>query len=319
MLALVKDDPAAGREVCELLQIFISAHRRARNAPIIAEHQAARDRARADDAAWRATVTRIHASMDAVPDTDAVQISVDKESAPMPASLLPAGAPGPSNASSLIGSDPATAWAKIDGHSTPIPTCSDNVAVFLRRVRVSLRWNAWLERIEICKPGENWTAYSDHHFDELMTTAAGALHRFRPSADLFRRALSTLAREHAADPVIDLLAALEKTWDGTHRLKIWLSATCGVPCDTYYQAVGAAIVGGMVRRIRHPGCKFDLMPVFVGAQGAGKSTLAEILALNKAWFTDNVSLGIESKELLPLLRGKSVVEVSEMRTRGEVD
>jgi hypothetical protein len=210
-------------------------------------------------------------------------------------------------------------WVDVDRFSTPVPMCSDNIPVFLRRVDVSLRWNAWLDRVEINKAGDAWTAYTDRHFDELMTTAANDHYRFRPAEGFFRRAISTIAHANEVDPAIDHLAELERSWDGTRRLSAWLTEACGVPADAYHSAVGAAIIGGMVRRIRHPGCKFDLMAVFVGDQGAGKSTLAKIIALDPEWFSESVSLGIETKELLQLLRGKAVVEISEMRSRGDVD
>src|SRR5260221_14288828 len=62
------------------------------------------------------------------------------------------------------------------------------------------------------------------------------------------------------------------------------------------------------------------MPVFDSErQGTAKSTLARILALIDDWFIENVELGESSKELVLLLAGKSVTEISEMRTRGEVD
>lgn len=225
--------------------------------------------------------------------------------------------PPPNNASLVARAD--TDWTEIDAYSNPVPGCSDNVRVFLRRVGVSLRFNLWLERIEISRSEDAWAAYSDQHFDELMTVAAGSGHRFRPAEATFRRALSTIARENVVDPALDCLADLGNAWDGTPRLASWLSETCGVPRDPYHQAAGAAIVGGMVRRIRRPGCKFDLMAVFVGPQGAGKSTLASLIAPRAEWFSDNVPLGLEPKELLPLLRGKAIIEVSEMRTRGEAD
>jgi hypothetical protein len=218
----------------------------------------------------------------------------------------------------LMAADADHQWAEIDGYSTPIPTCSDNVAVFLRRANVEVRFNHWLERIEICRSG-SWTQYTDADFEQLMTLAAGAQHRFRPSEALFRRAVSTLARDNAVDPALMRLRQLESEWDGQARLAVWLTKCVGAPCDPYHQAAGAAIIGGMVRRIRRPGCKLDLMAVFIGEQGAGKSTLAQILALDPSWFTDSVQLGIEAKELLPLLRGRAIVEVSEMRTRGEAD
>src|SRR5690606_12818946 len=112
----------------------------------------------------------------------------------------------------------------------------------------------------------DWTPLADHHVDALLTTAANSQYRFRPPDAMFRRALHTIAREHEIDPALERLATAEAAWDGKPRLHIWLSATCGVPPDLYHQAVSRNIVGGMVRRIRHPGCKHDLMAVLYGPQ-----------------------------------------------------
>jgi predicted P-loop ATPase len=63
-----------------------------------------------------------------------------------------------------------------------------------------------------------------------------------------------------------------------------------------------------------------LMVVFISPkQGTSKSTMARVLALHNEWFAEDVALGEASKELVLLLAGKTVVEISEMRTRGEVN
>jgi predicted P-loop ATPase len=62
------------------------------------------------------------------------------------------------------------------------------------------------------------------------------------------------------------------------------------------------------------------MTVFISErQGTSKSTMARVLALNSDWFAEDVSLGEASKELVLLLAGKTVVEIAEMRTRGEAN
>jgi hypothetical protein len=247
-------------------------------------------------------------------DNVPAKLEVDTEESTMPAAAQPMPLPG----NFVARTD--TDWAEVDRYSTPAPMCSDNVRVFLRRVDTELRFNAWQERIEIRQGYAPWSALIDSHIDELMTTAANAVHRFRPSEALFRRALSKLARERAVDPALLRLDALEAAWDGEPRLSTWLAKACGTECDPYHQIVGAILIGSMVRRIRNPGAKQDEMVVFVSeVQGYGKSTAAEIIALEREWFIDSVPLGLEPRELLPLLRGKAVVEISEMRSRGEVD
>ena len=140
---------------------------------------------------------------------------------------------------------------------------SDNVAVFLGILGVEIRWNAWLERMEI-RGGididlrwPDWTYIDDAAVAKLRTRANRTKTRFRPGKDFFWESLLALAHANTIDPALDMLSTLETNWDRTPRLAIWLTATCGVPCDPYHQAVARNIIGGMVRRARHPGCKHD--------------------------------------------------------------
>ncbi len=197
----------------------------------------------------------------------------------------------------------------------------DNVRFLLASLNIEIRFNAWLDRVEL--QGWKWPAWtelSDGAVAVLMTRAAQTGTRFTPAVDFIWRTVQALAVENTQDPARDLLDNLQKAWDGEARLHSWLCHACGVPYDAYHQAVGATILLGLVARIRNPGIKFDLMPVFVSEkQGTAKSTLARMLALDDNWFIENVALGESSKELVLLLAGKSVTEISEMRTRGEVD
>ncbi|WOH58523.1 VapE domain-containing protein [Bradyrhizobium sp. BWC-3-1] len=197
----------------------------------------------------------------------------------------------------------------------------DNVRFLLASLNMEVRYNAWLERVELQGwKWPTWTELSDSAVAVLMTRAAQTGTRFTPAVDFVWRTIQALAVENAQDPACEVLDDLEKAWDGEARLHSWLSNACGVPYDAYHQAVSATIFLGLVARIRCPGVKFDLMPVFVSErQGTSKSTLARMLALNDAWFVENVALGESAKELVLLLAGKSVAEISEMRTRGEVD
>lgn len=200
---------------------------------------------------------------------------------------------------------------------------SDNVAVFLGILGCELRWNAWLERAEI-RGGrsdqpvffKNWTFVDDDVVALLRTRGNRTKTRFRPSKEFFWESLLALARSNTVDPAIDHIAGLAASWDGQARLSTWLSRVCGTPCDLYHQAVARNIVGGMVRRIREPGCKHDEIVILYGPQGTGKSTLASLLSPFREWFSDEVMLGDESKELVLSLAGKCVIEVAEMGMRG---
>lgn len=214
---------------------------------------------------------------------------------------------------------------------------SDNCLVLLAQLSLDVRWNLWLERMEI-KGGvddelrwTDWTYVDDSVIAKLRTRANRTEIRFMPAEKFFWESLETISRANGVDPVRDLLAEIQAEWDGVSRLGTWLPLACGVPDDAYHQAVSRNIIGGMVRRIRQPGCKHDFMPVFYGPQGTGKSTIAAIIAdMGKStlaqiikqsteWFSDEVMLGDASKELVLSLAGKCVVEIAEMGMRGSAN
>jgi hypothetical protein len=197
----------------------------------------------------------------------------------------------------------------------------DNMKFFLRSLNIEIRFNEWIEREEIRGwIWGDWQPLDDAAVAQLRMRGSDSTTRFLPGKDFTWDALISLARSNPVDPARDLLDYLESNWDGVPRLATWLPKTCGVPDDSYHRAVGESMLLGLCARIRQPGCKYDLMTVFISErQGTSKSTLARVLALDSDWFAEDVSLGEASKELILLLAGKTVVEISEMRTRGEAN
>jgi len=120
-----------------------------------------------------------------------------------------------------------------------------------------------------------------------------------------------LARQRALHPVRGKLAALEQEWDGVNRLDTWLIDYFGAEDTPYTRAIGAKWMMAAVRRVRQPGCKFDHVLILEGPQGAGKSTALRILAYDE-YFTDNMTVGLDPKEVIELSRGKWICELAEL-------
>lgn len=135
-------------------------------------------------------------------------------------------------------------------------------------------------------------------------------HGFDPNPGQIIEAARNVSLKRPFHPVKELLEALPK-WDGKARLTRFLPELCGAPDNAYTQEVGKKIFVAVVSRIYTPGCKFDYLPIFVGEQGIGKSTLIKLMALRPAWFSD--SLGdIENKDVILQMRSKLIIENGEL-------
>jgi hypothetical protein len=202
----------------------------------------------------------------------------------------------------------------LDSKGNPAPENSDNVHVFIRQRAVKMRYNTWKEQVEVSDADRDaFTQLNDHVFGDLLMDAENSQFNYHPSEGRFRRGLISNARRTRYDPVSERVDALADAWDRVPRLATWLTQTCGVPNDTYHAAVGRNLIGGLVRRARHPGCKQAETVIFISPmQGTGKSTLCEILALDSAWYTDSFKFGGSQQNSIPQLAGKWVIELGEL-------
>ena len=133
---------------------------------------------------------------------------------------------------------------------------------------------------------------------------------FDPKKEHVADAANALCISHPCNPVQDLLARLN--WDGQARLDTWLIDYAGAKDTPLNRAMGVLLIVAMVRRAVQPGCKFDIMTIFEGPQGCGKSSLAAALAGGSDNFTDVPLLGRDTKVVAEALVGKWVAEVSEL-------
>jgi hypothetical protein len=136
---------------------------------------------------------------------------------------------------------------------------------------------------------------------------------FLPTYALFQTVALDYCRQRPFHPVKEYLDWQKVVWDGVPRIDTWLSQYAGVEDTPYARAVGAIFMIAAVRRIMHPGCKFDeMLTLESDKQGIMKSTLLAELAVNREWFTDSVSLSADDKVVIEQTAGKWIVEASEL-------
>jgi predicted P-loop ATPase len=133
---------------------------------------------------------------------------------------------------------------------------------------------------------------------------------FLPPSMLFDIVLQDTAQRNPFHPVRDYLSNLR--WDGTSRLDTWL-ITYGQAADNeYVRAVGALVLIAATRRVRQPGCKFDELLILESSQGLQKSSALRFLCPNPNWFSDDLPLHVEAKQIIERTGGKWIIEAADL-------
>lgn len=123
-------------------------------------------------------------------------------------------------------------------------------------------------------------------------------------------AVTKVADDRSYHPIRQYLASLPP-WDGVPRVDTLFIDYLGSPDNPYVRAVTRKPICAAVRRIKHPGTKFDNITVLKGPQGIGKSTL--IGRLGMIWFSDSLNLSdTRDKTAAEKLQGVWIVEIGEL-------
>lgn len=132
--------------------------------------------------------------------------------------------------------------------------------------------------------------------------------------DAISDALVNVSERNRYHPVRDYLRGLE--WDGRERLETLLVDYLGAEDTPYVRVVTRKFLAAAVARVMRPGVKFDNVLVTVGAQGIGKTMLAE--RLGGKWFTNSLD-AVQGKEAYEALQGSWIIEIGEMNATKKAD
>lgn len=123
-----------------------------------------------------------------------------------------------------------------------------------------------------------------------------------------------IAEDYRVNPLRVHLKSLR--WDGIKRLSTWLPDYMGTKDTEYTQAIGRKWLISAVARAMDPGCQADHMLIFEGNQGIGKSQALRILGgqFYSEYTGGMTGGGTTHKDLVAVIAGKMIVEMSELAT-----
>ncbi len=171
------------------------------------------------------------------------------------------------------------------------------------KIRDMVYYDSFLDRIINTKRNGDWTddddsklkLYIEKEYQILM------LQKYYDAFSVFCQR----KKHHFLKELIE-----EESWDSIPRIDKFLTHIVGCPDDGYHREVSRMIFYGAIRRLYEPGCKFDYMPIFIGKQGCGKSSLVKWLNMDDRAFTEIST--IEGKEGIEVLQGAWICEMPEL-------
>lgn len=115
-------------------------------------------------------------------------------------------------------------------------------------------------------------------------------------------------QEREYNPVQETISAVK--WDGNRRCERFLIDWMKVEDTPYNREVSRLLFAGGINRLYNAGCKFDCVPVLIGGQGGGKSTICHWLALEDDFYSSINT--IEGQKGAEGIQGVWVCEIEEL-------
>ena len=189
------------------------------------------------------------------------------------------------------------------------PNSQINIRLALSQLDIVLSHDVFADRLLWIEKESSPKLLDDAAMERLWLRIDTQFH-FRATKDFFITVLRDAARQNPFHPVRDYLDNLE--WDGSDQLDNWLVTYGGAEATDYVKAVGKLVLVAAVRRVRKPGAKFDEMLVLESEQGMDKSSALAALCPKLGWFSDDLPLSADSKEVIERTGGRWIIEAAEL-------
>lgn len=192
-----------------------------------------------------------------------------------------------------------------------------NHLLFLRSDACGIRlaYDAFTDNIIWCRASEaegreEWREFKDEQYVQIVRQMDR--HGFvvlQPAA--IRPSVHEAAKQNPVDAAQVWLERLPK-WDGVKRVGRFYADYLGTEDTTYANAVGVYMWSALAGRVMDPGCKADMVPVWVGEQSLRKTTAVEALVPHESMYAP-LDLAHRDEEAARKMRGKLVIEFEELR------
>ena len=159
------------------------------------------------------------------------------------------------------------------------------------------------------KHTDPWRRFRDKDMNDIQIAMENQnLHPI--GKDLLRGCISAVSEEHAIDSAITWLNTLK--WDGTARVDKFCHEIWGWADTPYATAVSRYVWSALAGRVLHPGVQVDMVPILIGLQGVGKTTVIKSMVPLKDMYVE-VRFNDRDDDQSRKLRGKLVGELEELR------
>lgn len=205
--------------------------------------------------------------------------------------------------------------ANIDTNNIGNVNCTvDNMVLILENdneISNHIAYNEFNHSYEYHENGKLPRAWKDSDDARIMAYMESAYNIY--NSNKYAQALSIVMEKHAYNPLKDLIE--NKEWDRVERIDLFLKDILKCDCSdnnmlSYHREVSRMIFYGGIARLYTPGVKFDYMPILIGEQGVGKSTVIDWLALNTQYYKEVTT--IDGKDGIECLEGGWICEFSEL-------
>lgn len=204
-----------------------------------------------------------------------------------------------------------------DKNGAIIKDSQENIRRAIERLNYRVTYNSFAEQM-LSQNGTGPAVTLNDQFMNMLWLKIDREFRFRPSYMFFEKVLQDIAHNNAFHPVVDYFASLK--WDGVPRLDTWLMRLGGAIDEgsdsregpSYLEQVSAKPMIAVVRRVRKPGSKYDEMLVLESEQGLNKSSALRALVPKEEYFSDDLPLNVDAKQVIERTLGKMIIEASEL-------